>query len=296
METSESLKCYDKYKPKQNPQRQSFINIPKRIWTYWNSGYESAPKIVREMIDSWKYYVPDYNITVVSDETLSLYLMDEKPEKLSELGDANRSDWIRLSLLKTYGGFWFDASMILTRDLNWAHEIARSHGSEGFGYSDGDDKIESFFLGTVPNSEFITAWFNEYDRAITCFGKDGMAYFEYIAEKYKNDVPDFREKILTLGIDLVDYLKVYVAAKKVLYIDRIEYFSRRDVFQYPFGAFHFEFNNFLPHVVTGPADLIPYVIKFNRFKRNELESHLKNGKVHDQSIYKRFVIDKISPN
>ena len=86
------------------------------IWQYWAQGYENIPAVVRKCLDSVDYFATDYTIIRLSDSNLSDYL--DIPEfikaKRAQMTVAHFSDLLRLMLLKTYGGIWMDATILLT--------------------------------------------------------------------------------------------------------------------------------------------------------------------------------------
>ena len=86
------------------------------IWQYWAQGYENVPSIVRECLDSVDKFAGDYTIVRLTDDNLEEYL--DLPEfvqkKRSVYSRAHFSDLLRLALLKTYGGVWLDATVMLS--------------------------------------------------------------------------------------------------------------------------------------------------------------------------------------
>ncbi|MFT4072387.1 MAG: capsular polysaccharide synthesis protein [Dysgonamonadaceae bacterium] len=95
----------------------------KIIWQYWGQGveHEGLPEIVQLCFDSIDKYKGGYEVIRLSDETIHEYL--ELPtfvwERRKNLA-FNRtffSDLLRLALLKTYGGIWLDATIMLTGEI-----------------------------------------------------------------------------------------------------------------------------------------------------------------------------------
>ena len=113
----------------------------KRIWSYWEG---SQPEIVKKSIESWKKYLPDWEIIVLDKESLKQYPI-EKPASYETLTPTTRSDVIRLSLLFLYGGVWMDASIILLENFDWL-----------------DAYVEQPYYGFVwreQRKQFIESWF-----------------------------------------------------------------------------------------------------------------------------------------
>ncbi|WP_156167901.1 glycosyltransferase family 32 protein [Lampropedia cohaerens] len=143
--------------------------IPKVIWTYWHS--ESLPLVVQCCIQGWRRLHPHWRIEVLHPGRVHEFL-DAIPAGLTRLNIAKQTDWIRLALLQRYGGVWIDASIILTRPLDWVEQLRAPQQADfvGFyldGYTIKPDYpvIESWFLAAVPGSAFVTQWLALFQRA-----------------------------------------------------------------------------------------------------------------------------------
>jgi hypothetical protein len=94
------------------------------IWIYWNTGVENAPEIVQCCIKSIQNNAGKHPVNVLSEETLGEYLDVPVPEKLyrwqkqGNIPHAIIADYIRLSLLKQYGGIWMDATLYMTQEFS----------------------------------------------------------------------------------------------------------------------------------------------------------------------------------
>lgn len=89
------------------------------IWQYWAQGYENVPPVVRKCLDSVEKYAGDYTLVRLTDENLSDYL--DLPEFVKEkracYSMTHFSDLLRLMLLRTYGGIWADATIMLSAPI-----------------------------------------------------------------------------------------------------------------------------------------------------------------------------------
>jgi hypothetical protein len=95
----------------------------KIIWQYWGQGLDinKLPEIVQICFHSVEKHKGQYQIIRLSDDTINEYLdFPESIGKKRETPEFNRtffSDLLRLALLKTYGGVWLDATVLLTGTL-----------------------------------------------------------------------------------------------------------------------------------------------------------------------------------
>ncbi|MBQ4646383.1 MAG: hypothetical protein IJB79_03445 [Candidatus Gastranaerophilales bacterium] len=93
----------------------------KIIWQYWHQGEKNAPEIIKKCLESTKRHYPDYQINVLSFETIKDYI--ELPQRFywllknKKISTAHFSDILRLNLLSKYGGIWIDATMYSTSKL-----------------------------------------------------------------------------------------------------------------------------------------------------------------------------------
>lgn len=94
----------------------------KIIWQYWHQGEENAPQIVKKCLASIKKHYPDYQINVLSFDTIKNYV--ELPKRFytlledKKMSTAHFSDILRLNLLSKFGGIWIDATMYATDELS----------------------------------------------------------------------------------------------------------------------------------------------------------------------------------
>lgn len=104
--------------------KKQFLN-DRIIWQYWAQGYDDVPEVVRQCLDSVDKYASDYTIVRLTDANLSEYLdiPDFIEQKRSTFSRAHFSDILRLMLLKTYGGVWMDATIMLLGPIpeEWAN-------------------------------------------------------------------------------------------------------------------------------------------------------------------------------
>lgn len=96
----------------------------KIIWQFWQQGLdENTPKLVRTCFDSVEKYRGEYEIIILSKETLNDYI-DEFPDFIWEKFGTGGfvfpkiANLVRLYLLSAYGGVWLDATIYLTAPID----------------------------------------------------------------------------------------------------------------------------------------------------------------------------------
>lgn len=186
--------------------------IPNIIWTFWEGDQNL---FISNCIESWKYYNPDYDIHVLSISNCSKFIdIDISKIKHSKDSMARFSDYIRLLVLKKYGGIWIDASTICHCPFTWIHGIQNTTNCDLIGYYldaftinkfiETSPVIESWFFACIPNSIFVNDWCNEFLRTAN----------------YDN-INDYIQNIKTDGIDLQNindpyYLTIHASAQKIM--------------------------------------------------------------------------------
>jgi hypothetical protein len=269
--------------------------IPKQIWTYWDN--DNVPDIVNNCIASWKKYNPNYKITLVNKNNIKKYITDIDIYGLKHATTPQlTSDFIRLYLLKKYGGFWVDASIILTQSLDFILDKQKEGKYELVGFyiegltnNSNYPVIENWFIATIPNSNFINLWYNTFLKI----------------NNYETPTDYTNKMILQANVDTqkigeqLDYLTMHSAAQYVFqklmtitYLNKnIFLFKAEDgPFKYLHGAnwYHDKaFNNLL----NDKTYLTP-IIKL----RNNERTFLENNQIIKQQLYKQFFdINTIMP-
>lgn len=98
---------------------QKDLGTDRIIWQYWAQGYDHAPAVVRECLDSVEKWAGEYKIIRLSDENLSEYidLPDFVQNRRQTYSRAHFADLLRLMLLQVYGGVWLDATVLLSAPI-----------------------------------------------------------------------------------------------------------------------------------------------------------------------------------
>lgn len=175
----------------------------KIIYILWLQGFNNAPSIVKQCVQSWKYYNPDWQILLLDKSNLIHYIRINRyvPNIYkTSIRKSHISDIIRLILLKKYGGLWVDSTTFCNRPLNdWLPNYIK----EGFfAFEKPTPKIDpnrllsSWFLYSEKNNTLIRKWLNKSIHFI--YKKyhflDKIDYFflhNQFYELYKSD-NDFR--------------------------------------------------------------------------------------------------------
>lgn len=147
-------------------------DLPKIVWTHWDS--ENPPEQVMKTIDRMRKMLPDWQVNfITTDKYLSSINQEEIPTGLQTLRVEHQADWIRLKLLKQYGGCWIDSGIILNQSINSLYRDCVSSKADllvfkilGTQTNPKYPIAENWFIMAPPQSPMITVWLEEYERAI----------------------------------------------------------------------------------------------------------------------------------
>lgn len=188
--------------------------IPRTLWTYWNQPEPDG--FVRRCLQSWEQHCPDYVIRLVHPGNLAEFVAPgDLPETFAGLHPTKQADWLRLYLVHRFGGYWLDATVLLTRAPDWldAQRLQHRAGFAGF-YLGGFTRdahfpvVESWAFGAPAGESFMQAWQREFHDALIVQGTE--TYLVRLRQQ-----PDGGAAVLQ-GIADPAYLLIHVAAQQVL--------------------------------------------------------------------------------
>ncbi len=110
----------NKYKDAVYPESQSFDN--RMIWVCWLQGEAKMPEIVSTCYNSVKANANGREVVLITNENVEKYISIPKfiKDKVNngKMSRTHLADYIRISLLKNYGGLWIDATVLVTDKIN----------------------------------------------------------------------------------------------------------------------------------------------------------------------------------
>lgn len=112
----------------------------KKIHYCWFGGNE-LPDFVKKCIDSWKKYLPDYEIICWNESNFDVEICQYVKEAYEAKKWAFVSDYARMYVLYNHGGLYFDTDVELIRPINTLIEkgpfMARESSFPEFGVNSG---------------------------------------------------------------------------------------------------------------------------------------------------------------
>lgn len=269
-------------------------SIPKVIWLYWDE--EKISSITVQLcVNLIKNLHLDYKVHFINKANLFDYLPDF-PKELLKKPSNFVSDMVRLMLLEQHGGIYLDATVLLSKRLDWALGLQQTDHSEVvIYYADENTReekfpmIETWFIAALPKSAFIKAWREEYQNCILSANSD--TYYE------NNDVLPLADFPLD-----ATYYASYMAGQIVMRKNQQYRLSllraEDDAFSYGLG-FKKKWDEVAMADVllfNKKVNLLPNLIKLIRFDRRRLDYYIERKfyKKHSwlgELLYKRNIND-----
>lgn len=135
----------------------------KTVWLLWLQGWDSVPRLVQLVKESWIKHNPGWNIELVDAKNLKNYVDIPYIDKIKS--PAAKSDAIRLHLLATHGGVWADATLLCMMPLDeWVYDALEPIGFWMYHGRDQGRGPCSWFIVSTVNSPLIRKWRDACDE------------------------------------------------------------------------------------------------------------------------------------
>ncbi len=146
--------------------------IPKRIFYVWGANEPKREEVVK-CINSWKQFLPDYDIVEINDESVEYFDFQSELKSNKWFATVFKrkmwayvADYIRIKTLYNNGGIYFDTDVSVIQNMDkFLHEPAfvgmQRSSQDGTG-----DWVEPAILGAQKNNPFIEKVLSFYDELI----------------------------------------------------------------------------------------------------------------------------------
>ena len=159
----------NKYKDAVYPESQSFDN--RKIWVCWLQGADNMPDIVRTCYNSVKVNANGREVVLITNENVEKYISIPKfiKDKVNngKMSRTHLADYIRISLLKNYGGLWIDATVLVTDKINI------------------DCKLPFFSIKQMPDSIHFVSQYRWAVWILGCSPQIGKILFDCLENLFK---------------------------------------------------------------------------------------------------------------
>ena len=174
--------------------------IPLKIHYVWMGGAKK-PELVLRCIESWKKYMPEYEIIEWNESNFDVNMMDYTREAYEQKKWAFVSDVVRTYALNTYGGIYFDTDV----ELFSAPKEIFCIGDVVLGF-DTEFLLSTGVMATVPHHPVFEKLWCQYTTA--CFTNANTE--ETINTRLTFIVIDYiQKKRIINGEHLIRNIKIY---------------------------------------------------------------------------------------
>lgn len=181
-------------------------HIPKIIHFAW-FGKGEKPDLAKKCIDSWKKYLPDYEIIEWNEENFDLSMYKYAQQAYENKKYAHVSDVLRLHALYEYGGIYMDTDVEVLKSLD---PLLHNRGFSGF---ESDDRIPTGIIAAEKHNQWIYDQLNLYKTLnfIDDKGKlnltTNVEYITRISREKHGYIPNGKKQTLKYGMVMypVDY-------------------------------------------------------------------------------------------
>jgi hypothetical protein len=171
------------------------MNITKNIYILWFQGFDNAPDVVKQCVNSWKYHNPDWNVILLDDTNLNTYVETYISNNFSKNKYKTAlSDVVRIVLLKLYGGLWVDSTTFCNKPLNdWLPNYI-NEGFFAFDKPGADRLLSSWFIYADKDNYILDKWFHSAINYYNKYNKFNDAphtyfWFHYLfGDLYSSDI------------------------------------------------------------------------------------------------------------
>lgn len=130
--------------------------IPKIIHYCW-FGNKELPNLVLNCIESWKKYLPEYEIMFWNESNFDIQLLNYTKEAYENKKFAFVSDVCRVYVLKKYGGVYLDSDVEMIKPLPL--EMLNHNAFSGF---EDNNSIPTGIMASEKNGAWATEMYNYY--------------------------------------------------------------------------------------------------------------------------------------
>lgn len=132
------------------------MSIPKIIHYCW-FGTQEIPEELKTYMESWKCYLPDYEIMEWNENNVDLKANTFIRDAYEAKQFAFVSDYARLMALYQYGGIYFDVDIEVKKPFDEA--LLQKAGLFGF---ESEEKVMTAFMAAEKESSLIKGFLDSY--------------------------------------------------------------------------------------------------------------------------------------
>jgi hypothetical protein len=113
----------------------TFYGIPKVLWTFWDSGFDSARLFTKMCINNMAHFssMSGWQFHFLSNHNYTQFISEQSRNRLDmmyatskhKIWKQNWADLMRLFLIYENGGMWVDTNSFFLGNFSWIENIAK---------------------------------------------------------------------------------------------------------------------------------------------------------------------------
>lgn len=154
-----------------------FYEIPKILWTFWDSGFDSAKLFTRMCINNMAHFssISGWEFRFLSNHNYSRFLSNHSQARLDsiylnsnhKIGKQNWADLMRLFLIYENGGMWIDTNSFFLGNFSWLDDIASQQWVQN--RITAQPEVITFSLSTVMGGNTTTVYDDSLQQEVYLF-------------------------------------------------------------------------------------------------------------------------------
>lgn len=145
-----------------------------KVWLYWDKE-DKKSDFIRLCYDTIYKYCVNFEIVETNDNSIDYYLPNIVFPEFKVI--QHRADFIRVNLLKAYGGVWLDSDTIVLRDPSIIYKILENHDIFATAWiEDGKVRIANGILACKKNSMLMNIYNELMNKIIQLKGAANLGW------------------------------------------------------------------------------------------------------------------------
>jgi hypothetical protein len=163
------------------PDRPAPPALPRRVWIYWEQGWDEAPELVRRCRRSWEERNPGWEVVALDAASAAAWVPAVAEIGWRGMRRNHRANFLRMDLLAGHGGVWADATVFCSVPLDaWLPPLTAT-GFFAFARPGKDRLLSTWLLAARPEHPLLLAWRAACRRyARLTRGADFYFWFPYL--------------------------------------------------------------------------------------------------------------------
>lgn len=176
--------------------------MERNVWIFWEGKEISLLKILYNFMKIKSFSSKGYKLNLINHSNMFKYI-DIIPDCFFQLGFAHQADFIRMSVLKDYGGIYLDYDTLVIEPLDSIFSLLEKY--ECVFVKQNNEKICNGFLSCRKGSNIMNKWYEQMMNVLKIYGSAisweaiGNDIINPLYESYenKNDI------LLLNGLDTI---------------------------------------------------------------------------------------------